>query len=213
MAVLAVMTLVKPALAADEAKPDIMDWYQDQRKATLERTLKDEQGYKDRWTEHVKERYGITFDQAASSTATETDKGSGDTANKDNTAAAKKVFETYKSYERAYDPAVLDLYSKDARFDVTLVHQSGAVRSKTLSGDVYKDRIKKSLQIAKNKGETVTYKDIVYTEEGTGVRIAGTASLEKKKISMPWSMLVEPDEKGIWLIMEETLEQPTPMRI
>jgi hypothetical protein len=197
MAVLAVMTLVKPALAADEAKPDMMDWYQDQRKATLERTIKNEQQYKDRWTEHVKDRYGITLDQSAAGAA-DTDKESTD---KEKIAAAKKVFEKYKAYERAYDPAILDLYSEDVRLDVTLVHQSGAVRSGTLSGDRYKEAIKRGLQITKIKGETMTYKDVAYAEEGSGIRISATISFAKKKFSMPWSILVEPDEKGTWLIM------------
>jgi hypothetical protein len=206
LAVLAVMTLVKPALAADEPGPDMMDWYQDQRKATLERTLQNEQKYKDRWVEHVQERYGITLDKATPDSAEEAD-----AADKDDIAAAKKLFERYKSYERAYDPAMAELYSEDARLDLTAIHQSGAVGHAAVSGDGVKRSIIKSLKIAKVKGEEMTYKDVSYEKEGDGIRIAGTISFKKKKFTMPWSILVEPDEKGAWLIMEETVEHPIPM--
>lgn len=43
---------------------DMMDWFQEQRKGTVERTLKDQEHYRDRWPAHVKERYNITVKNA-----------------------------------------------------------------------------------------------------------------------------------------------------
>ena len=43
---------------------DMMDWFQEQRKGTVERTLKDEEHYRDRWPTYIKERYNITVKNA-----------------------------------------------------------------------------------------------------------------------------------------------------
>ena len=49
---------------ATTGQPDMMDWFQEQRQATRERSLKDEVRYRERWPAHVKERYNIDIKNA-----------------------------------------------------------------------------------------------------------------------------------------------------
>ena len=54
-----------PVAASESSEqPDMMDWYQEQRQATRERSLKDEVRYRERWPVHVKERYNIDIKNA-----------------------------------------------------------------------------------------------------------------------------------------------------
>ncbi len=48
-----------PAATASTERPDISDWFQEQRKATVARSLKDEERYKDGWVKHVKDYYNV----------------------------------------------------------------------------------------------------------------------------------------------------------
>ena len=98
LAALTMLTLASPAYAqedsapADAAKaaepaeaptesaavdpnnpPDIMDWYQEQRRSTVERTLRDEKTYRDRWVDHVKERYNVTITNPENNTVSADD--------------------------------------------------------------------------------------------------------------------------------------------
>ena len=128
-------------------------------------------------------------------------------SNETGTERAKAVFASLDSLSRAFDPAAADLYSDEAKI-VSLRHYPWGLPDKKLelSGTQYKDLIRKSMGIARARGDVSTYSEISYTAEGANVRIRCTRYSELKKYSAPHSLLVGPVDDGRWLVLEEVSE-------
>ena len=124
----------------------------------------------------------------------------------DSTAKAKELFERYVALEHAFDSAVADLYSDDAKIQNTRTYPTGEKRTLTMPAPDYKKLIKGAMSLAKARGDTSTYSDIKYIAEGDRVRITCTRFSELKKYSSPLSLLVGADKDGKWLIFEEISE-------
>jgi len=121
------------------------------------------------------------------------------------TNEAKQVFESYVDLERKFDPAVADLYSDDATIKNTRRFPDGTSRTMSLPAPKYKELLRKSMPVAKERGDTNKYSDVAYKEEGGSVRITATRYSDLKKYSSPLSLLVaKKDDK--WLIVEEISE-------
>jgi len=70
----------------------------------------------------------------------------------------------------------------------------------------YKALIRQAMPLAKVRGDTSSYSEVTFTEEGSGVRIRALRFSNLKKYSSPLSLLVAPDRSGRWLIREELSE-------
>jgi hypothetical protein len=119
---------------------------------------------------------------------------------------AKSVFDRYILLEHAFDPTTADLYADDALIKNKRIYPSGQVRVLTMPALQYKTLIRQAMPLAKVRGDTSSYSQITYTEEGTGVRILAMRFSNLKKYSSPLSILVAPDQSGRWLIREELSE-------
>lgn len=119
---------------------------------------------------------------------------------------AKKLFERYLEAERTFDPAVADLYADDAKIQNKRTYPDGSTRVSTVPAPNYKQLIRQAMPIAKQRGDTSTYSDIKYTEEGERIRITATRFSNLKKYSSPLSLLVGQVKDGQWLIFEELSE-------
>jgi hypothetical protein len=62
------------------------------------------------------------------------------------------------------------------------------------------------MPLAKLRGDTNTYSEVSYSEEGSKVRIRATRYSNLKKYSSPISLLVAHDDTGRLLIYEEISE-------
>jgi hypothetical protein len=123
----------------------------------------------------------------------------------DTQAKAAGVFDRYVALERAFDPAVADLYSDSAVIRNRRTYPTGEVRDITIPAAQYKKLLRQSMKLAKQVGDTNVYSACKYSAEGERVRIACTRFSERKKYSSPISLLVGPDA-GDWLIFEERSE-------
>lgn len=132
--------------------------------------------------------------------------GTGFTLGVDSTAKAKDLFERYVALEHAFDPAVADLYSDDAKIQNTRTYPTGDKRTLTIPALDYKKLIRGAMPLAKARGDTSSYSDVKYTAEGDRVRITCTRFSGLKKYSSPLSLLVGADKDGNWLIFEEISE-------
>jgi hypothetical protein len=119
---------------------------------------------------------------------------------------AKQLFGRYVALEHAFDPTVADLYSDDAVIRNKRTYPTGQVRQLTIPAPKYKELLRASMPLAKARGDTSTYSDVRYVEEGKHVRIAATRFSNLKKYSSPISLLVGPSDAGGWLIYEELSE-------
>jgi len=70
----------------------------------------------------------------------------------------------------------------------------------------YKALIRQTLPLAKLRGDTNTYSEVSFSNEGSNVRIRATRFSNLKKYSSPISLLVAPDDTGRLLIYEELSE-------
>ncbi|WP_113962062.1 hypothetical protein [Roseimicrobium gellanilyticum] len=119
---------------------------------------------------------------------------------------ARQCFDRYVALQAAFDPAVADLYSDDAKIQNTRVMPSGEKRVMTLPAPAYKGIIRQVMPVAKERGDTSKYSEVKYAKEGDKVRVTATRYSELKKYSSPLSLLVGPNKDGAWLIHEELSE-------
>lgn len=116
---------------------------------------------------------------------------------------ARKFFAQYVALEKAFDPAVVELYSDEARIQNTRIYPTGQERVLTLPAAQYKQLLLQALPLAKERGDTNAYSEVKYTPEGDRVRITATRYSDLKKYSSPISLLVGPAADGKWQILEE----------
>ena len=122
------------------------------------------------------------------------------------TDQAKAVFDRYVHLEHSFDPAVADLYADDALIKNKRTYPNGQVKELTMPAPKYKELTRQSMPLAKARGDTSSYSNVNYTEEGHGVRVRASRFSNLKKYSSPLSLLIAPDESGRWLIQEELSE-------
>jgi len=118
---------------------------------------------------------------------------------------ARALFERYVTLEQQFDPLVADLYSDEAVIKNKRTYPTGQVREMTLPARQYKDLIRKAMPLAKERGDTSSYSECAYSEEGARVRITCKRFSTLKKYTSPISLLVGPTPGG-WLIFEELSE-------
>ena len=113
------------------------------------------------------------------------------------------MFRQYTDLEHAYDPALSELFSPGATIKDTRIYQDGSNKLLTWTGDNYKLIIKARLPVAKVRNEQFVYSQVSYTREGNNVRIKCLRYSPQKKIGGPLEMLVAPNGKNSWKIIEE----------
>lgn len=82
---------------------------------------------------------------------------------------------------------------------------NGTSRIVTMPAPTYKQLIRQSMPLAKERGDTNKYSDVAYKAEDSKVRVTATRFSDLKKHSSPLSLLIaKKDDK--WLIVEEMSE-------
>ena len=123
-----------------------------------------------------------------------------------NIQAARSLFEQYISLGKAFDPAAADLYADEARIQNSRTYPDGTKRTLTMPAAQYKDLIRKTMSLAKARGDTNEYSEITYSAEGSNVRIMSIRHSNLKNYDSPLSLLVGKAKDGAWKILEEISE-------
>ena len=119
---------------------------------------------------------------------------------------AKLLFDRYVKLEQDFNPAAADLYADDAVIKNRRIYPNGQVREMTFPATQYKALVRQAMPLAKARGDTNSYSDVTFTQEGDGVRIRATRFSNLKQYSSPLSLLVRPGKNGEWLSREELSE-------
>ena len=119
-------------------------------------------------------------------------------------SAAARLFEQYQKLGQDFDPAVADLYCDSALIRNVRIYPTGQQRAMEIPATTYKELIRSAMPMAKARGDTSTYSDVVYSQEGTNVRITATRHSEIKNYSSPFSLLVGACAGGDLAILEES---------
>lgn len=116
--------------------------------------------------------------------------------------AAEKLFQRYVELEQEFDPAVVDLYSDDAKITNERLFPDGSTRLLSMPAPAYKQLIRSSLPLARSRGDANVYFDIDFQALGDQIQITATRFSELKKYSSPLALRVA-KRSGAWLIVEE----------
>jgi hypothetical protein len=119
---------------------------------------------------------------------------------------ARALFGRYVELQHAFDPTAADLYANDAVIKNKRIYPDGQIRELTLPGAQYKALVRQAMPLAKARGDTNSYSNVTFTDEGSAVRIRATRFSDLKKYSSPLSLLVSPGVDRKWLIREELSE-------
>jgi hypothetical protein len=119
---------------------------------------------------------------------------------------AKKCFARYVSLETTFDPTAADLYADDAKIQNTRIYPTGKKRVLTMPAKAYKQLIRQVMPLAKERGDTNSYSEIKFAQEGDKVRATATRYSNLKKYSSPISLLFGTNKNGECLIYEELSE-------
>lgn len=124
-------------------------------------------------------------------------------------AEAEALFAQYQAGERAFDPAVADLYCDNALIRNVRTYPDGRQQAMELPAPKYKQLLRSAMPAAAAQGDYSTYADVVYTVEGEGVRISASRYSVLKQYTSPISLLVGRCPAGGVGILEE-LSQSQP---
>lgn len=122
---------------------------------------------------------------------------------------AERIFAQYQSRERAFDPAVADMYCDNALIRNVRTYPDGQQRALEFPAPKYKELVRMAMPMAQAKGDYSTYSDVTYAPEGDGVRITATRYSVLKQYASPISLRIGPCNGGDWAILEE-LSQSRP---
>jgi len=121
-------------------------------------------------------------------------------------APAKALFETYVKLETAFDPALADLFSDDAKIRNVVRYEDGMTRPWGTPGRMYKETLRRNMPMAKTRGDVAAYTNVQYTAEGSDIRVKATRSSKFNKIPSPVSLLAGAGSDGKWLILEYVIQ-------
>jgi len=85
--------------------------------------------------------------------------------------AAQTFLEKFVALGLAFDPAMADLYSDGAVIKSKRIYPNGHVRDLSMPAPLYKELIRKTMPLAKLRGDISRLLDCSYTPEGERVRI------------------------------------------
>lgn len=119
---------------------------------------------------------------------------------------AKVLFNKSVKLGNAFDPAVADLYSDSAVIRNTRRYPNGAIRIMTFTGKQYKELIRLVMPLAKARNDKSRFSQVTYKRIGGKVKISAKRYSLLKKYTSPLTVIVAPDSKKRWLIVEEHSE-------
>jgi len=115
----------------------------------------------------------------------------------------EEFFDLYVKLAHAFDPDAADLYADNAVIRNTRIYPGGRNRTMNMPAPKYKELIRKSMPLAKERGDTSSYRNVTFTQEDRGVRIMAIRHSNLKNYDSPISILISQTESGQWLIVEE----------
>ena len=123
------------------------------------------------------------------------------------TEQAEKFFSKYITLSDTFDISVAKLYSDNAKIHTYRVYPHGLERAMELSGAQWKKLVINIMPLAKAKNDKSTFSNITIIKQGNNFKIKANRYSELKcYMDKGYYMVVEPDNNGNLLIIEEYME-------
>lgn len=122
---------------------------------------------------------------------------------------AQDIFSQYSSFEKAFNPALADLYCDNALIRNTRNYPNGQSRTMEISAPQYKNLIRQSMPLAKLKGDYSTYKNIQHQTTKGGINFTATRHSELKNYDSPISVKIGAcSTERVGILEEISVSQP-----
>ena len=112
----------------------------------------------------------------------------------DDAAEAQKAFDLFRQYTRTDDEKLLDLFADDLSVTITINTERGPVQDTVLPAATFRDLTRKSIE--KKRGNSNTYKDLDFKQEGDTVRLTCTRVDDKTGFTGPFLAIYGKDATG-----------------
>lgn len=121
---------------------------------------------------------------------------------------AAAVFAQYQALERAFDPAVADLYCDNALIRNVRTYPNGQQLTLELPAPKYKELVRTAMPLAKTKGDYSTYSNVEFSPAGDHTRISASRYSVLKNYSSPILLLVGQCGSKFGILEEISQSQP-----
>ena len=115
-------------------------------------------------------------------------------ARADDVAEAQRQFDLFRQYARTNDEKLLDLFAADISVTFTVQADMGPALDTTLPAPTFRDTVEQSL--ARKEGNSNSYKDLKFEQEGDTVKLTCTRVDEKTGFTGPFVAVYGKDEAG-----------------
>lgn len=119
---------------------------------------------------------------------------------------ALTFFNSYVQASNSYSPALLGMYSNNAKIIRQVVKPDGTLVNVPFSVTDYKKQLRLSSKIAKIKGYKNYYSSINVTKVANGYKIDALRKPSLSNYRLRASMVVQQQSGGDWLIVEELMQ-------
>jgi len=125
------------------------------------------------------------------------------TANED----AEHFFQHFIALAENFDPAIVDLYSENARIHSARTQGHGQEEIMELNGIEWKALVPQVMPLAKAQNDRSTFSNVKISKQGKGFKIKAERYSERKCYTdHGYYLLIEPSASGALQIIEEYLE-------
>lgn len=119
---------------------------------------------------------------------------------------ALSFFNSYVQASNSYSPALLNMYSDNAKIARQVVKPDGTLVNVPFSVQDYKKQLRLSSKIAKLKKYKNYYSNISVTKVANGYKIDAMRKPSLSDYKLKASMTVQQQPSGNWLIVEELMQ-------
>lgn len=115
-------------------------------------------------------------------------------------------FNNYVNASNNYSPALLNMYSDDAKIIRQIIKPDGKTANAYFSAYDYKRQMKLSAKLAKIKNYKNYYSNIKVTKVSDGYRIDSMRKPSASDYKLKSAIVVQKQPDGQWLIVEELMQ-------
>lgn len=119
---------------------------------------------------------------------------------------ALNFFNSYVQASNSYSPALLGMYSDNAKIVRQIIKPNGQLVNANFSIADYRKQMKISVKLAKLRNYKNYYSNIKVTKVPSGYRIDSMRKPSLSDYKLKSSMVVSKDPNGKWLITEEMMQ-------
>lgn len=119
---------------------------------------------------------------------------------------ALDFFNSFVSASNNYSPALLNMYSNDAKIIRQIIKPNGQLANAYFSASDYKKQMKISAKLAKMRKYKNYYSNVKVTKVSNGYKIDSLRKPSASDYKLKSEIIIQKQPNGKWLIVEELMQ-------